>query len=366
MNPSDRDRIIILRGMTMKRARQRFLPILLLATAGLLSARSVFAQEDPIAKWISRLKEYPPSSGAVEMEKIKAFPTEDEGSDENYLWDPRAMALDPNGCFYIIDEKTFCIFKYDDQGRFLKKAGRKGQGPGEFQIPVDLRARDGRLYVCDNGKHEIMVFDTDLKFLTSFITRKSYLGIAITSQGLICGTPLRMTREDRLIDIMDQEGNLLRSFGPCLFGNEKRWQTHNFAHIDVDSDDEILLAFMHYPTVCRYDLNGKMLARYEIPSAFMKYAGQQNDKMLNNPSNRMTWMAMRGLYVLGKRFFLLQGPYTGILEFDERGRQVKEYWKAISYDFMAMDFAVQRTDATYISLLASNPTPGVSIYKGPK
>jgi len=349
----------------MNRTHRCFLPILLFAAAGFLFTHSVFGQEDPAAQWKSWLKEYPPSAGAVEMEFIKSFPADNSGNDENYLWHPRTMALGSDGCFYIIDEKTSCLFKYDAQGRFLKKSGRKGQGPGEFQIPVDLRARNDRLYVCDNGKHEIMIFDADIKFLTSFIIRKSYLGIAITSRGLICGTPLRMTREEQLIDIMDDKGNLLRSFGPCLFGNEKQWQSHNFAFIDADSDDEILLAFMHYPTVCRYDLNGKMLARYEIPSAFMKNAGQQNHKALNDPNNRWMWSAIRGLYVVGKRFFLLHGPYTGILEFDERGRQVKEYWKAISHDLMVMDFAVQRTDATYINLLALDP-PGVLIYKGPK
>jgi len=47
--------------------------------------------------------------------------------------------------------------------------GRRGVGPGEFNLPRDLAiGRDGRLYVVDGGNFRIVVFDRDGRYLTSF------------------------------------------------------------------------------------------------------------------------------------------------------------------------------------------------------
>jgi DNA-binding beta-propeller fold protein YncE len=54
-------------------------------------------------------------------------------------------------------------------GAHLLDIGKRGAGPGEFNLPRDLAiGKDGRLYVVDGGNFRVVVFDRDGRYLTSF------------------------------------------------------------------------------------------------------------------------------------------------------------------------------------------------------
>lgn len=54
-------------------------------------------------------------------------------------------------------------------GEHLHDIGKRGSGPGEFNLPRDLAiGRDGRLYVVDGGNFRVCVFDRNGKYLKSF------------------------------------------------------------------------------------------------------------------------------------------------------------------------------------------------------
>lgn len=54
-------------------------------------------------------------------------------------------------------------------GAHLQDIGRRGSGPGEFNLPRDLAiGRDGRLYVVDGGNFRVVVFDREGRYLHSF------------------------------------------------------------------------------------------------------------------------------------------------------------------------------------------------------
>ncbi len=54
-------------------------------------------------------------------------------------------------------------------GAHLMDIGRRGSGPGEFNLPRDLAiGRDGRLYVVDGGNFRVLVFDREGRYLHSF------------------------------------------------------------------------------------------------------------------------------------------------------------------------------------------------------
>jgi DNA-binding beta-propeller fold protein YncE len=47
--------------------------------------------------------------------------------------------------------------------------GKRGTGPGEFNLPRDLAiGKDGKLYVVDGGNFRVVVFDRNGKYLTAF------------------------------------------------------------------------------------------------------------------------------------------------------------------------------------------------------
>jgi len=62
----------------------------------------------------------------------------------------RAVAADDAGRIYVADRIGSTVRVYSPDGEFLRQIGREGEGPGEFQWPVDIAfGPDGRLYVRD-------------------------------------------------------------------------------------------------------------------------------------------------------------------------------------------------------------------------
>jgi sugar lactone lactonase YvrE len=58
-----------------------------------------------------------------------------------------------------------------DSGKLLFEIGKRGDGPGELNLPRDVAiGADGLLYVVDGGNFRIQVFDKDGKFLKTFGT----------------------------------------------------------------------------------------------------------------------------------------------------------------------------------------------------
>lgn len=54
-------------------------------------------------------------------------------------------------------------------GEHLMDIGRRGSGPGEFNLPRDLAiGLGGRLYVVDGGNFRVVVFDREGRYLSSF------------------------------------------------------------------------------------------------------------------------------------------------------------------------------------------------------
>jgi DNA-binding beta-propeller fold protein YncE len=87
-----------------------------------------------------------------------------------------SVTVDPAGQrLYAVDlggvsSEQHRVRVFDAQtGAHLMDIGRRGSGPGEFNLPRDLAiGLDGRLYVVDGGNFRVVVFDRDGRFLRSF------------------------------------------------------------------------------------------------------------------------------------------------------------------------------------------------------
>lgn len=156
-------------------------------------------QENKIVEWKKWIKKYPPSAQAKELSLLISFPSSKSENDENYLWRPQRFLFDDKGDVFVLDNKAKRIFKFNSKGEFIKKAGREGQGPGEFQNPYCFCTNERTIFIGDTNKREILIFDKELVFKNSFKTISSYMNIAISKNGLLIAVPLRMTRESHLM-----------------------------------------------------------------------------------------------------------------------------------------------------------------------
>jgi len=89
---------------------------------------------------------------------------------------PASVTVDENGDrIYVVDiggpsSSNHRVRIYDARtGNHLFDIGKRGDGPGEFNLPRDMAiGKNGELYVVDGGNFRIQVFDHDGKYLRSF------------------------------------------------------------------------------------------------------------------------------------------------------------------------------------------------------
>ena len=87
-----------------------------------------------------------------------------------------SVTVDPTGSrVYAVDiggvsSERHHVRVFDGvSGEHLMDIGRRGSGPGEFNLPRDLAiGAGGRLYVVDGGNFRVLVFDKDGRYLQSF------------------------------------------------------------------------------------------------------------------------------------------------------------------------------------------------------
>jgi len=103
---------------------------------------------------------------------------------------PSDVVVAPNGDIFVADghggESNNRIVKFSKDGKFIKTWGKKGTGPGEFDIPHALALDSkGRLFVGDRNNNRIQIFDQDGNFIDQWRQFSRPSGIFIDKHDVI-------------------------------------------------------------------------------------------------------------------------------------------------------------------------------------
>ncbi|MCJ7486123.1 MAG: 6-bladed beta-propeller [Candidatus Aminicenantes bacterium] len=100
-----------------------------------------------------------------------------DAQDDYALGDIRDVVVDDAGVIYVLDSENFHIKVFDPSGKFLRTIGRKGQGPGEFEIPLmmSLVKTRGELAVHQVTRR-MSFFKTDGTFLRHHLFKDLWAG----------------------------------------------------------------------------------------------------------------------------------------------------------------------------------------------
>jgi hypothetical protein len=96
---------------------------------------------------------------------------------------PLDLKVDDQGHVYVMDWGDVHIKVYDTSGKLVRTIGRKGQGPGEFEMPAafDLMS-GGRVCVLDQGQRRLMLLTTEGQYLSMFSLDGYFRGVGVDGE----------------------------------------------------------------------------------------------------------------------------------------------------------------------------------------
>lgn len=132
------------------------------------------------------------------------------GADAKTFNRPTDIAWAPNGDFYVSDGYgNSRVVKFAKNGKYLTAWGRRGTGPGEFNLPHSVAVdAKGQVYVADRENNRIQIFDSDGKYLREWKHTGSTQNIFITPAGELWLMTYRDAVEIRTYDTLS--GRLMK------------------------------------------------------------------------------------------------------------------------------------------------------------
>ena len=128
----------------------------------ILIINGCFSQEDElIPHKLEKLKNLTVYSADVQLSKTISFQTDAVYSESGDVLIGRMgeLAVDSLGRVYIADNEKMVIYVFDTDGQFLNRVGRDGRGPGEFSSYIkNLQIYGNRLYAFDPAPNRLNVF----------------------------------------------------------------------------------------------------------------------------------------------------------------------------------------------------------------
>jgi hypothetical protein len=137
--------------------------------------------------------------------------TNEAGEEEYMFQDIQNLAVDDEENIYVSDMKAAHIQVFDKNGEYVRTIGSRGQGPGEMQAPIDLKAlSQGILIVNDFYQSRLSYFSLDGKHLRDVSAHKYvyFRRPAIDSQGNIVAGFMVPTDDEIIYELTKFDSDL--------------------------------------------------------------------------------------------------------------------------------------------------------------
>jgi len=118
-------------------------------------------------------------NGILKVEKEKTIGAEKEVT---------SFDVDGRGNVYLIDRSAAEIKVFNPQGEKTSTFGKKGQGPGEFQLPVFIRVGSERLTVFDFLSRRVVHLSLEGTQIDQKSSLRPFAPIGVDSRGYWVGT----------------------------------------------------------------------------------------------------------------------------------------------------------------------------------
>jgi hypothetical protein len=143
----------------------------------------------------------PPIGAATKLVLEEIYTAGGGDSVEASFVQPVALDIDKEGNAFVLDFKDNRVKVFDSKGKFLRGFGKKGQGPGELNMPGGIIISPlNEVIVEDTLNQRLAFFTRDGKFLRQISMTKA-LGLSavqMDARGLIVGRSMGMAEGGKI------------------------------------------------------------------------------------------------------------------------------------------------------------------------
>lgn len=183
------------------------------------------------------------------------------GKDIGQLESPNGIAIDNKNNVYVVDAANQMLLRFGPDGKFQDQW--KGDDLG-FYGPRDVSiAPDGRVYIVDQGRSRIVVFDPTEEVFTSFGSPGKEEGQFMEPMGITIGDDLVFVTEsgNRRIQVFDLDGKFVRqwavdvwdrgidSYPDCVFDRD-----NSLLYVTGEQEEDVIA----------FDVNGKRVRDVQL------------------------------------------------------------------------------------------------------
>jgi len=285
----------------------------------------------PVAGWASDN----PDKDLIALSCIKILPAEDE--EEIWFKSHAIFDVDDDGYIYTFDPNHHhYVLKMDPQGRFVKKIGQLGQGPGDIYEPKEVRVSNGKIFVRDSIG--VSVFTTGGVFLSKFKIFNPVHAFNVDNEQVY--TVEQGTK--KLVMVYDAAGKKLSEFGEkydvdySLFKNREgpgvADKLINSGYIRFDEGKFLFLPFL-FGEIHFYASDHTARQINKIPGLDEELAREHYQHFVADKSKRFYKNSVTSLFrdvdVCAGRFYIMdlgRDNYDRIFEYDcQTVRLIKGY-----------------------------------------
>lgn len=217
--------------------------------------------------WLTLREEFTIGEKVAQKNNPTQLDKGNKSESENFLFSRvSSLTVDREGRLYVVDSKEANLIVFDQNGRFLRRIGQKGQGPGEFIFPFRVILTPGELLMVEDiSNRRFSFFSVDGEYKGSLNNaQEMILDPKMDSEGNIIG--LKVVREEsnpryELRRYDPELSKCLNAYGSSpLPGNPSVGFNPLIALIsfDLTPDDKVVFGYPEEYEIRIYGLEGQL------------------------------------------------------------------------------------------------------------